>query len=347
VEGWSHSYGIYIQGGINQSNATNQNDEANYNLIENNVLDWFSGGFISQYRPHYNVWAYNFIWNVWGDPGEYSTRTGFSIHHYDYENNSPPFDHDNPAAHKFVYYTLCEGNLLEGSSVGMNRHRSNAFFRNRVNNSGMSLIFDNFAFGNEFTVQKNPGTYYSRNHPTEIDRGSIEHGNYITKDGRGMEWDPAIDDHNIPDSFYLTSKPDFFGDLAWPPFGGDLMLAGSGTNANRSPSEVRYWSILFPEETPSGLGATVNGNDVKLTWTNNSTNEVDFIIVRSTDSGNCERIATATGTTYTDTVPADGKYYYYVRAVNHLGGRNHLGELRFSSLGGESDPSGEVMVIVE
>lgn len=44
----------------------------------------------------------------------------------------------------------------------------------------------------------------------------IRHGNYdyLTKK---IAWDPAISDHTIPNSYYLTGKPALFGSLAWPP----------------------------------------------------------------------------------------------------------------------------------
>jgi hypothetical protein len=34
-------------------------------------------------------------------------------------------------------------------------------------------------------------------------------------------WDPAIPDHTIPNSLYLTGKPSWWGELPWPPIGPD------------------------------------------------------------------------------------------------------------------------------
>ena len=103
-----------------------------------------------------------------------------------------------------------------------------------------------------------------------------------------MQWDPSVDDHNIPDSYYLTSRPAWFGDLDWPPYGGDLMP----NNKRRNPAEVRYWSMLYPEKNPSGLKADVSGNTFSLTWNNESDDErkVDFIICRSSDNVKFHRI---------------------------------------------------------
>ena len=332
-EGRTHFYGVHIYG---------LNNKANYNLVENNVLDWFSSPMIVQHEAHYSVYAYNFSWNAWGGDGAYSVRADFEIHHYDYTN--PPYDYDEPPAHKFVYYLLSEGNVFEQGQSAQFLHRKNTFFRNRVNNGGIGLGYDNIAFGNELTVKKNPGTFNpgstDDNSIRTIRLASIVHGNYVSTPDLGLEWDPDIADHDIPDSFYLESKPEFFGDLPWPCFGGDLMPG----NARRSPAEIRYWSIVAPEEAPSELEARADGIEITLSWQSNSTNEVDFIISRSIGDGEFQRIAQVPDTTYTDTVSDSEERHYYVRAVNHLGGRNHVGELRFSDLGGESEPSEPVSV---
>jgi hypothetical protein len=49
----------------------------------------------------------------------------------------------------------------------------------------------------------------------------IRHGNYdyITQT---IRWDPAIRDHDLPPSYYLSAKPSWFGSLDWPPFGPDV-----------------------------------------------------------------------------------------------------------------------------
>jgi hypothetical protein len=48
---------------------------------------------------------------------------------------------------------------------------------------------------------------------------------------------------NLPDSFYLVSKPAFFGSLPWPPIGPDVMggnLSGSGGYANKTPARICF-----------------------------------------------------------------------------------------------------------
>jgi hypothetical protein len=45
----------------------------------------------------------------------------------------------------------------------------------------------------------------------------LRHGNYDYL-SHSISWDSTISDHAIPGSYFRTSKPDWFGSLAWPPF---------------------------------------------------------------------------------------------------------------------------------
>jgi hypothetical protein len=52
----------------------------------------------------------------------------------------------------------------------------------------------------------------------------LRHGNWdsVTTANGGVVWDTAITDHTIPTSLYLSAKPGWWGNGAWPPFGPDL-----------------------------------------------------------------------------------------------------------------------------
>lgn len=50
---------------------------------------------------------------------------------------------------------------------------------------------------------------------------SINHGNYDYKTQGVAYWEGGAD-HALKNSMYYKSKPSFFGDLAWPPYGPDL-----------------------------------------------------------------------------------------------------------------------------
>jgi fibronectin type 3 domain-containing protein len=76
---------------------------------------------------------------------------------------------------------------------------------------------------------------------------------------------------------------------------------------------------------PSGLTALVNGSQVNLSWTSNSTNQTGFKVERATDSGFTQNLTLLTTTaanvtSYTDSAVTTGATYYYrVRATNANG----------------------------
>jgi len=49
----------------------------------------------------------------------------------------------------------------------------------------------------------------------------FRHGNFDYITGT-TQWDPAITERTLPNSYYLASKPSFFGALPWPMIGSDL-----------------------------------------------------------------------------------------------------------------------------
>ena len=323
-ENGTDGYGIELNGGKDGTDGFCAG-----NLIENNIVDWMRHALILQKHCIDNVYAYNFCWNNYSQ--SLSQTTDFEMHHPDYTNSE-----------RAVFLTLIEGNLFEQGAAQNPNHHNNTYLRNRVNNGGISINTANNAIGNELTEKKHTDSRI--NLVKEYKGTCIIHGNYAVEGSQQVEWDAAISDHNIPVSYYLSSKPDFFGDLEWPPYGADLMEQTSGNNKRRNPAEVRYWSILFPEVSPSNLRYNIKANEVVLTWDNNSTNEVDFIVCRSTDSENFQRIGYTYETSYTDTITVSGSYYYYVYARNHLGGRNFYGDIFSNDLGGESAPSETIIV---
>ncbi len=68
----------------------------------------------------------------------------------------------------------------------------------------------------------------------------IRHGNYdyITE---GLSWETNIADREFPDSLYHSSKPAWFGDLAWPPFAPERQDFNPD-NPNKIPAQVVFES---------------------------------------------------------------------------------------------------------
>jgi titin len=100
--------------------------------------------------------------------------------------------------------------------------------------------------------------------------------------------------------------------------------AGSSGFSNEA-SAITDPAPLTPPIAPSGLGATaISSSSISLSWTDNSSDESNFVVQRSTTSGSgFTTIATlgANTTSYADTagLSASTTYYYQVYATNSTG----------------------------
>ena len=78
----------------------------------------------------------------------------------------------------------------------------------------------------------------------------------------------------------------------------------------------------LPPTTPATLTASASGMTVSLAWSDNSTNETSFnVLRRDSCDGSFSTVGTETEdvTSSTDTVPAAGSYWYRVSATNDNG----------------------------
>jgi hypothetical protein len=74
----------------------------------------------------------------------------------------------------------------------------------------------------------------------------IRHGNYDYRN-HAIAWDATISDHAIPNSYFRTSKPAWFGSLAWPPFDpASPPGAFNDSNICRIPAGYRYVHGMDP-----------------------------------------------------------------------------------------------------
>ena len=60
-------------------------------------------------------------------------------------------------------------------------------------------------------VGEDPGRPYD----TKVAETSLRHGNFDFVSGE-QRWDHSVAERGLPPSLYLTAKPEFFGDAAWP-----------------------------------------------------------------------------------------------------------------------------------
>jgi hypothetical protein len=96
---------------------------------------------------------------------------------------------------------------------------------------------------------------------------TIIHGNYDWAN-MAVTWSPNIADHTIPASYYLSGKPAYFGNLAWPPYDPANSSAASITNI---PAGYRF---VFGVDPPSGGADTTPPTISNITVSPLTTNSV-------------------------------------------------------------------------
>ncbi len=156
----------------------------------------------------------------------------------------------------------------------------------------------------------------------------LRHGNfdYITD---STVWDPSISDHNLPNSLYLSSKPAFFGDLPWPPFGQDLIpMVGTLPAKQRFDDMQRGEDTTSPvlsEGSPSGTLPSGTTNTI-LSLSTNENATCRYSTLPGTSYSLLTNTFTTTGSTSHSqrvTVLVDGgNYHYYIRCQDTSGNAN-------------------------
>jgi hypothetical protein len=97
----------------------------------------------------------------------------------------------------------------------------------------------------------------------------LRHGNFDYSTN-SVVWNPGISDHSLPASLYLSSKPSWWGNLAWPAFGPDPNNPSALLNG-KIPAQVRYEQISGT--SPLNVPGDLNGDGF--------VNSADFFIVVS------------------------------------------------------------------
>ncbi len=150
------------------------------------LRNWFTGKFSGQLYNHIaiklNHFAdyYNIVGNILGDPSVSST--------YEIETNN------FPATLRLIY-------RLGYPFIGAN------------NFNGTIPV----TVPPDYTQEPNSIGIEPQRFDPNVRGTVIRHGNYDFAT-RSVVWDPAIASRQIPDSYYLTSKPSWFGALVWPAF---------------------------------------------------------------------------------------------------------------------------------
>ena len=128
------------------------------------------------------------------------------------------------------------------------------------------------------------------------------------------------------DSFKIFDAATYsgaFNSYTLPALNAGLSWSTSALNTSGTLSVITQSNVV-PPAAPSGLiAAAVSASQINLTWTDNSTNENNFLIERSQDNAGYAQVASvgAGVTNYSDSaLTANTLYYYRVRAGN--GGSN-------------------------
>jgi hypothetical protein len=323
-------YGHQYVGGTGY--GVNLVDRATDNLIENNIFDYLQGKLMTAVGVCGNVYAYNYCRRSMDENGAWTEM------------------HADMSAHgHHAYLNLFEGNSTNKAAVDRywGSNSSYIFLRNIMicpdgysnsytsrpvfiekNNPYMSYIgnilhHDNPAINRvAWFILKEPDDWSDANLTMNT---LIRHGNFDFI-SENTFWEERIINHNIPNSYYLTEKPDFFtsapwGNTPWPVIGPDLPYSGI------IPAQQRFCDLngIIPPAAPTNLSAQVSDNRVLLTWNDNSSDELGFRIEQSTDGTNFYRVESvpkdSTGYTIINLSPYSD-YYFRVCAVSEEAGQS-------------------------
>lgn len=217
----SYFHDAWGYGGGGQGYGVNLEKHTTSCLVENNLFRNFRHSMVVQIGASGNVFAYNY-----STDRHYTYYTDLSVHGH------------------YPSYNLFEGNIVQeinSSDAWGASGPGNTFLRNCVQNDGIQLKHQS----NTHNLVGNVLNYYPNSIRIDPDvKDTLVHGNFT--DG-ALQWDPSISDHNIPSSYYLSSKPSFFGGMRWPSIGPDI-----DTNSNDcvNPAQQRWLQQATPTPTP-------------------------------------------------------------------------------------------------
>jgi len=210
------------------------------NLVEDNVFVSLDGGFMmTAGGASGNVFAYNYMEDPRFDD-EWWLTCSPSINHAPHpkmnlwEGNigtkaEGDFIHGS-SSHNTVYRSLSKGWERE---VTTTRNNAVEFATKNTYMNVVGCVLGTSGRSNRYEVL--PGQAYDDwseaaiwvlgvahgiDDP-DVAATLLRHGNwdYVTND---VVWDPAISDHDLPDSLYLAGPPSFWGCRPWPPIGPDV-----------------------------------------------------------------------------------------------------------------------------
>ncbi|MBD3418491.1 MAG: dockerin [Chitinivibrionales bacterium] len=228
--GGGHGYGVNL--GLHTTDC----------LVEDNIFRHLRHAMLVQVGACGNVFGYNYsIENVQG-AGETNLNQGWTPCDISLHGHYPN-------------YNLFESNSVQEIDVADYWGPcgpGNTFLRNVVESEGIDVLDHSHTQNvvgnmlgdgeNDLTIENNV-------------QHSLVHGNSA---GGSVEWDASISDQTIPPTYYLTQKPDFFGDTPWPVLGWDV------TAAFHLPAIARYVSGEYTPISYPSPGKEFRQSNVRI-----------------------------------------------------------------------------------
>jgi len=226
-------YGHDMKGdfGGDSGYVVNIQNQSSWNLIEDNIMNKsHTGIIIGSSGGAANVVSYNYCHAVQHTTGStywfihaagaHGAHTIMNL----FEGNQWPkiaFDYTWGSGSHHV----CLRNQIRGDSQSVAVSNNLSAIDVESWNSSISFIGNILGYpGYDGTLDWWNSEYYSLWYVSTqalVQNTLIRHGNYDYVNSQ-TTWDPDIEDHDIPSSYYLSSKPSWFGALSWPSIGPDV-----------------------------------------------------------------------------------------------------------------------------
>lgn len=240
-------------------------------LFTDNILDRLTNAIAWEGNAAGNVYSYNLSNDMWWfDTGDHPRRFGPLMH------GPHPFMNlleGNWSGGRFradeywgtsSHFVLLRNRIVQvdrgpdwSQSWTIDVERRNWYYSLLGNLLGVDGVEDRYELsGEDFPYSLGPVAVYRLGycalctnpnlHDPMVRSTLVRHGNWVSRladdgPGAGVEWEPDIASHFIPSSYYLTSKPDWFGALAWPPFDPE---APDAADPRRIPAGERYCQLV-------------------------------------------------------------------------------------------------------
>lgn len=197
-----------------------------FNLFEGNVLGKFGPDSIWGSSSHNTAFRNRFNGISYVNP-PLSGRSDV-----DYSTNWATYNMNSAVELNFrdLYYNII-GNVLGSSAY------TNAFPPYYKSGVYMTAVPDSFLYNNPVILRLGYGGLSSRvRDTTNVQYTALIHGNWDVVTSM-QHWDDSILSTTLPNSYYLNSKPTFFGNLKFPLLGPDV----TGFYTNKIPAQMRFY----------------------------------------------------------------------------------------------------------